>query len=262
MGRWRPGAIKIDGAMSGGIAKTIIARRCLFRRSCGASVRLLVGSATDQEYGIPNVGVRHPVMVGNFIHYLSKFLAGLVVGFVSARKLALHSVTVIPGIAFAGGLYTYTLTGLTSKSRESYANAGIIAEQAIAQVKIVYSYVGETKVLDSYSDAIQHTLKLGTKQEWQKDWDWDAHMESHACHGHLCFGMRVYLLGMGRQMVEKHLHQSSLRLLVEYGKCLTEVNVNIEFKVVSFSYPSKPDVLIFKEFSIFFPDGKTVAVVL
>lgn len=47
----------------------------------------------------------------------------------SAWKLALLSVAVIPGIAFAGGLYAYTLTGLTSKSRESYANAGIIAEQ-------------------------------------------------------------------------------------------------------------------------------------
>lgn len=67
--------------------------------------------------------------VGNFIHYLSTFLAGLVVGFVAAWRLALLSVAVIPGIAFAGGLYAYTLTGLTSKSRESYANAGIIAEQ-------------------------------------------------------------------------------------------------------------------------------------
>lgn len=67
--------------------------------------------------------------VGNFIHYLSTFLAGLVVGFVSAWKLALLSVAVIPGIAFAGGLYAYTLTGITSKSRESYANAGVIAEQ-------------------------------------------------------------------------------------------------------------------------------------
>ena len=69
------------------------------------------------------------MQVGNFIHYLSTFLAGLVVGFVSAWRLALLSVAVIPGIAFAGGLYAYTITGLTSKSRESYANAGIIAEQ-------------------------------------------------------------------------------------------------------------------------------------
>ncbi|KAL8114743.1 hypothetical protein AgCh_021562 [Apium graveolens] len=38
---------------------------------------------------------------GNFIHYLSTFLAGLVVGFVSAWKPALFSRAVIPGIAFA-----------------------------------------------------------------------------------------------------------------------------------------------------------------
>lgn len=67
--------------------------------------------------------------MGNFIHYLATFFTGLVVGFVAAWRLALLSVAVIPGIAFAGGLYAYTLTGLTSKSRESYANAGIVAEQ-------------------------------------------------------------------------------------------------------------------------------------
>ena len=79
--------------------------------------------------GILRICVVFGFQVGNFIHYLSTFLAGLVVGFVSAWRLALLSVAVIPGIAFAGGLYAYTLTGLTSKSRESYANAGIIAEQ-------------------------------------------------------------------------------------------------------------------------------------
>ena len=65
------------------------------------------------------------MQVGNFIHYLSTFLTGLVVGFVSAWRLALPSVAIL---AFAGSLYAYTLIGLTSKSCESYANAGIIAE--------------------------------------------------------------------------------------------------------------------------------------
>lgn len=45
------------------------------------------------------------------------------------------------------------------------------------------------------------------------------------------------------------------------GKCLPEINGNIELKDVTFSYPSRPDVLIFRNFSIFFPAGKTVAVV-
>jgi len=35
----------------------------------------------------------------------------------------------------------------------------------------------------------------------------------------------------------------------------------IELKDVIFSYPSRPDVFIFRNFSIFFPAGKTVAAV-
>nr|AAP72956.1 putative MDR-like P-glycoprotein [Lactuca sativa] len=237
--------------------------------------------------------------VGNFIHYLSTFLAGLVVGFVSAWKLALLSVAVIPGIAFAGGLYAYTLTGLTSKSRESYANAGIIAEQAIAQVRTVYSYVGETKALDSYSDAIQHTLKLGYKAGMAKglglgctygiacmSWAlvfWYAGVFIRngqtdggkaftaifsAIVGGMSLGQSFSNLGAfskgkaaGYKLLEIIKQKPTIVQDSTDGKCLTEVNGNIEFKEVSFSYPSRPDVLIFKEFSIFFPAGKTVAVV-
>jgi ATP-binding cassette subfamily B (MDR/TAP) protein 1 len=45
------------------------------------------------------------------------------------------------------------------------------------------------------------------------------------------------------------------------GRCLDEVHGNIEFKEVAFSYPSRPDVMIFRDFSLFFPAGKTAAVV-
>lgn len=48
---------------------------------------------------------------------------------------------------------------------------------------------------------------------------------------------------------------------ISNGKCLPEINGNIELKDVTFSYPSRPDVMIFRNFSIFFPAGKTVAVV-
>jgi ATP-binding cassette subfamily B (MDR/TAP) protein 1 len=45
------------------------------------------------------------------------------------------------------------------------------------------------------------------------------------------------------------------------GRCLDEVHGNIEFKEVAFSYPSRPDAMIFRDFSLFFPAGKTAAVV-
>ncbi|KAL2898555.1 ABC transporter B family member 19 [Bienertia sinuspersici] len=237
--------------------------------------------------------------VGNFIHYLSTFLAGLVVGFVSAWKLALLSVAVIPGIAFAGGLYAYTLTGLTSKSRQSYANAGIIAEQAIAQVRTVYSYVGETKALDSYSDAIQNTLKLGYKAGMAKglglgctygiacmSWAlvfWYAGVFIRngqtdggkaftaifsAIVGGMSLGQSFSNLGAfskgkaaGFKLMEIIKQKPTIVQDQCDGKILEEVSGNIEFKNVAFSYPSRPDVMIFRDFSMFFPAGKTVAVV-
>ncbi|GAB2287878.1 ABC transporter B member 19 [Dionaea muscipula] len=237
--------------------------------------------------------------VGNFIHYLSTFLAGLVVGFVSAWRLALLSVAVIPGIAFAGGLYAYTLTGLTSKGRESYANAGIVAEQAIAQVRTVYSYVGETRTLDSYSDAIQKTLQLGYKAGMAKglglgctygiacmSWAlvfWYAGVFIRngqtdggkaftsifsAIVGGMSLGQSFSNIGAfskgkaaGYKLMEIIKQKPSIVQDTCCGKCLDEVHGNIEFKNVSFSYPSRPDIMILRNFSILFPAGKTVAVV-
>ncbi|CAO2042545.1 unnamed protein product [Urochloa humidicola] len=237
--------------------------------------------------------------VGNFIHYLATFLAGLVVGFVSAWRLALLSIAVIPGIAFAGGLYAYTLTGLTSKSRDSYANAGIIAEQAIAQVRTVYSYVGETKALNSYSEAIQNTLKLGYKAGMAKglgigctygiacmSWAlvfWYAGVFIRngqtdggkaftaifsAIVGGLSLGQSFSNLGAfskgkiaGYKLLEVIRQRPTIVQDTADGRCLDEVHGNIEFKEVAFSYPSRPDVMIFRDFSLFFPAGKTTAVV-
>ncbi|CAL5031661.1 unnamed protein product [Urochloa decumbens] len=237
--------------------------------------------------------------VGNFIHYLATFLAGLVVGFVSAWRLALLSIAVIPGIAFAGGLYAYTLTGLTSKSRESYANAGIIAEQAISQVRTVYSYVGETKALNSYSEAIQNTLKLGYKAGMAKglgigctygiacmSWAlvfWYAGVFIRngqtdggkaftaifsAIVGGLSLGQSFSNLGAfskgkiaGYKLLEVIRQRPTIVQDTADGRCLDEVHGNIEFKEVAFSYPSRPDVMIFRDFSLFFPAGKTAAVV-
>ncbi|KAL5215774.1 hypothetical protein ABZP36_007175 [Zizania latifolia] len=237
--------------------------------------------------------------VGNFIHYLSTFLAGLVVGFVSAWRLALLSIAVIPGIAFAGGLYAYTLTGLTSKSRDSYANAGIIAEQAIAQVRTVYSYVGESKALNSYSEAIQNTLKLGYKAGMAKglgigctygiacmSWAlvfWYAGVFIRngqtdggkaftaifsAIVGGLSLGQSFSNLGAfskgkiaGYKLLEVIRQRPTIVQDPADGRCLDEVHGNIEFKEVTFSYPSRPDAMIFREFSLFFPARKTAAVV-
>lgn len=50
------------------------------------------------------------------------------------------------------------------KSKDAYEVAGTIVEQAISNIRTVYSYVGEKKTVDKYGYALQESTKLGIKQ--------------------------------------------------------------------------------------------------
>ncbi|PWZ12067.1 ABC transporter B family member 19 [Zea mays] len=126
-----------------------------------------------------------------------------------------------------------------------------VAYVAIAQVRTVYSFVGESKALNSYSEAIQNTLKLGYKAGMAKG------LRIGCTYGIACMSWALVFWSLGQAF--SNLGAFSKGKIAGYK--LLEVHGNIEFKEVTFSYPSRPDVIIFREFSLFFPAGKTVAVV-
>lgn len=66
---------------------------------------------------------------------------------------------IVPGVTF-GRLMM--ITGV--KSKDAYEVAGSIVEQAISNIRTVYSYVGEQKTVDKYGHALQESTKLGIKQ--------------------------------------------------------------------------------------------------
>lgn len=65
----------------------------------------------------------------------------------------------------------------------------------------------------------------------------------------------------GYKLLEIIKQQPTIIQDLSNGICLDEVKGDIEFKDVTFSYPSRPDVTIFEGFSISIPAGKTVAIV-
>ena len=66
---------------------------------------------------------------------------------------------VIPGL-----IYGKTMIRLARKIREESNKAGTIAEQAISSIRTVYSFVGESKTINAFSDALQGSVKLGLRQ--------------------------------------------------------------------------------------------------
>lgn len=72
------------------------------------------------------------LQVGNFIHYISRFISGFIIGFVRVWQISLVTLSIVPLIALAGGLYAYVTVGLIAKVRKSYVRAGEIAEEVIS----------------------------------------------------------------------------------------------------------------------------------
>lgn len=73
------------------------------------------------------------LQVGNFIHYISRFLGGFIIGFVRVWQISLVTLSIVPMIALAGGVYAFIATGLIARVRKSYVKAGEIAEEVSTQ---------------------------------------------------------------------------------------------------------------------------------
>lgn len=69
------------------------------------------------------------MQVGNFIHYISRFLGGFIIGFARVWQISLVTLSIVPLIALAGGIYAFIATGLIARVRKSYVKAGEIAEE-------------------------------------------------------------------------------------------------------------------------------------
>ncbi|MCO5592638.1 hypothetical protein L7F22_046641 [Adiantum nelumboides] len=237
--------------------------------------------------------------VGNFLQYVGTLVGGFGVGFSLQWKLCLVLMALVPAIAFAGGLYAYTLTRLTAKSQETYGNAGAIVEQTIGQIRTVYSFAGEKRAAQAFSESLALTLKLGYKGGLAKGlgigvtftilfFSWALILwyggvlvrrkETtggkaisaifSAIIGGMALGQamgNISAFSKGKvaaykimEMVNKPM---KMDCNLDNGLKLPEVKGDIELRNVVFSYPSRPDVVIFNNFSLSIPSGRTVALV-
>ncbi|KAE9621806.1 putative xenobiotic-transporting ATPase [Lupinus albus] len=237
--------------------------------------------------------------LGNFIHYMATFVSGFVVGFTAVWQLALVTLSVVPMIAVIGAIHTITLAKLSGKSQESLSQAGNIAEQTVAQIRVVLAFVGESRASQAYSSALKVAQKLGYKTGFAKGiglgatyfvvfccyalllWYGGYLVRHHYTNGGLAiatmFAVMIGGLGLGQSAPSMaaftkarvaaakifHIidHKPSIDRNSESGLELESVMGLVELKNVDFSYPSRPDIRILDDFSLNVPSGKTIALV-
>ncbi|XP_073222629.1 ABC transporter B family member 1-like, partial [Cicer arietinum] len=237
--------------------------------------------------------------LGNFIHYMATFVSGFVVGFTAVWQLALVTLAVVPMIAVIGAIHTTTLAKLSSKSQEALSQAGNIVEQTVLQIRVVLSFVGESRALQGYSSALKVAQKLGYKTGLAKGmglgatyfvvfccyalllWYGGYLVRHHYTNGGLAiatmFAVMIGGLGLGQSAPSMAAftkarvaaakifriidHKPNIDRNSESGLELETVTGLVELKNVNFSYPSRPEVLILNDFSLNVPAGKTMALV-
>ncbi|KAL1311985.1 hypothetical protein HN51_038637 [Arachis hypogaea] len=235
---------------------------------------------------------------GHAIRYLSQFIVGFGIGFTSVWQLTLLTLAVVPLIAVAGGAYTIIMSTLSEKGEAAYAEAGKVAEEAISQVRTVYSFVGEEKAVGTYSKSLDKALKMGKKSGFAKGigvgftygllfcawalllWYSSILVRHHKTNGGKAFttiinvifsgfalGQAAPSLGSiakGRAAAANIMNMiasaSDVAKRLDDGTVLQQVEGKIEFSEVCFAYPSRSN-MVFENLSFLVSAGKTIAVV-
>ncbi|KAF9606676.1 hypothetical protein IFM89_027720 [Coptis chinensis] len=235
--------------------------------------------------------------IPNCLAQVSAFIFSLLVSFLLSWRLALLGLPftllfIIPGVGFGK-----VMMKLGKKMKDAYAIAGGIAEQAVSSVRTVYSYVGEGQTIDRFSYELRQSMKLGIKQGFTKGmligsmgmifaaWAFQSWIGSILVVEKGEQGGPVFVAGictiMGGLSIMSALPNisflseamataSQIYKMIdrvpaidseEEGKVLANVNGDLEFINVFFSYPSRPDSRILRDFNLKVSAGKTVGLV-
>ncbi|XP_048434899.1 ABC transporter B family member 15-like [Pyrus x bretschneideri] len=234
----------------------------------------------------------------NFLMNFSMFSGSYVAAFIMMWRLAIVGFPFVVLLVIPGLIYGRTLMGLARQIREEYNKAGTIAEQAISSIRTVYAFVGENKTISEFSAALQGSVKLGLSQGLAKGlaigsngvvfaiWSFMSYYGSrmvmyHGARGGTVFAVGAAItvgglaLGSGLSNLKYFSEAcSAAERIMEVirrvpkidsdnmeGEILEDVSGEVEFKHVEFAYPSRPESIIFKDFNLTVPAGKTVALV-
>ncbi|KAL0415014.1 UNVERIFIED_CONTAM: ABC transporter B family member 19 [Sesamum latifolium] len=237
--------------------------------------------------------------MAHFVHHIFTFICGYVVGFLKSWKVSLAVLAVTPLTMGCGIAYKAIYGGLTAKEEGSYRRAGSIAEQAISSIRTVISFVAEDTLAEKYADFLKKSVPLGAKLGFAKGagigviylvtystWAlafWYGSLlvsrkelkggDAIACFFGVNVGGRGLALALSyfAQFSQGTVAASRVFEVIDRipeidpyspeGRKPSSMRGKIEFRGVSFAYPSRPTVPILQSLNLVIPASKTLALV-
>ncbi|KAK3404266.1 hypothetical protein EUGRSUZ_K00570 [Eucalyptus grandis] len=237
--------------------------------------------------------------VGKFIQLVSTFIGGFIIAFTKGWLLTLVMISSIPALVVSGALMSLIIGKMASRGQSAYAKAANVVEQTIGSIRTVASFTGEKQAIATYDKFLVDAYKSGVHEGMAAGFGLGTAFLIIFCSYALAiwFGGKMILekgytggqvlnvivavltgsMSLGQaspcmtafaagqaaacKMFETINRKPKIDSSDTCGKTLDEIHGDIELKDVYFSYPARPDELIFNKFSLHIPSGTTAALV-
>ncbi|CAN1333213.1 ABC transporter B family member 11 [Linum perenne] len=223
---------------------------------------------------------------------------GVIIAFTASWQLALVILMLLPLTLINGFAQVKFMKGFSADAKVMYEEASQVANDAVGSIRTVASFCAEEKVMQLYRKRCEMPMKIGVKQGLISGIGLGISSLFVNCFSAISFYIGAVLVGRGDAtfpdvfqvffaltMVSTGVAQSNLGIDTskakaatasvfsiidrksridpsdESGTTLEDVEGEIEFVHVSFKYPSRPDVQIFRDINLAIHSGQTVALV-
>ncbi|CAK8563877.1 unnamed protein product [Lathyrus sativus] len=237
--------------------------------------------------------------VGQFLQLMATFFGGFVIAFIKGWLLTVVMLSCIPLLVLSGAIMSMAIAKASSSGQEAYSKAASVVEQTIGSIRTVASFTGEKhaiakydqSLIDAYRTAVKEALAsglgfgslylvviasyglavwFGGKMVIEKGYTGGevvtiifAELTGSMSLGQASPSLSAFAAGQAAafKMFETIKRKPEIDAYDSTGRKLDDIRGDIELREVCFSYPTRPDELIFDRFSLTIPSGTTVALV-
>ncbi|KAL2495337.1 ABC transporter B family member 9 [Forsythia ovata] len=228
------------------------------------------------------------------VQNIATVIAGLTIAFTANWLLAIIILLVLPLVGLQGFLQMRFYKGFSADANVMYEEASQVANDAVSSIRTVASFSAEEKVMKMYEQKCEAPVKQGVRIGLVSGAGFGAGSFALFCTYSFCFYIGAVLIQHGKASFgdvfkvffaltmsaigvsqtsamapdvnkAKYSAASIFGILdskpeidsnSEEGTMLASVRGDIEFQHVSFKYPTRPDIQIFKDLCISMPSGK------
>ncbi|KAA8549016.1 hypothetical protein F0562_000700 [Nyssa sinensis] len=247
-----------------------------------ATVRALVGDA-----------------LGQAVQNASSVVAGVAIAFAASWQLAFIILALIPLIGVNGYVQVKFMKGFSADAKMMYEEASQVANDAVGSIRTIASFCAENKVMELYKKKCEGPMKTGIREGLISGigfgisfsllflvYATSFYVGARLVEDGKTTFSNVFRVFFALTMAAVSVSQSSsfapdsskaktatasifaildrkskIDPSDESGMTLENVKGEIELRHISFKYPIRPDVQIFRDLSLTIRSGKTVALV-